>query len=83
MTDAYFEKAASTYLDRSGRGLWGHFRRREKAVIFDFLQPQPGESLLELGCGAGFYARKLYSDFGMQVTGVDVCPSMIRQLENS
>src|SRR5918999_1236851 len=34
--------------------------------------PSEGDSLLELGCGPGFYARHLAARFGnLQVTGID------------
>ena len=42
--------------------------------------PTEGESLLELGCGPGFYARRLAARFGhLQVTGIDRSARQLRR----
>src|SRR5579862_9345082 len=38
------------------------------------LQPQPGERLLDIGCGIGGPARWIAARFGSHVTGVDLTP---------
>ena len=41
------------------------------------LQPQTGQSLLDVGSGTGYFSRR-FADAGLQVTGVDPQPDMIR-----
>lgn len=45
--------------------------------VLELLDPQPGEHILDLGCGDGVLTRKLL-DQGCRVTGVDASPDMIR-----
>lgn len=42
------------------------------------LKPARGETVLDLGCGQGVFARALAAK-GCEVTGVDVAPSLIRK----
>jgi trans-aconitate methyltransferase len=44
--------------------------------VFDLLQPQPGERILDLGCGDGALTEKIAAS-GAAVTGVDASASMI------
>ena len=44
--------------------------------VFELLNPQPGERILDLGCGDGALTRKI-ADAGAQVTGADSSPEMI------
>lgn len=78
----HFQKRAAKYEERSGRGLWKPIRERELACVIEELKPEAGERLLELGCGAGFYARRLQA-LGMRVTGVDSSPAMLETLKES
>jgi SAM-dependent methyltransferase len=55
-------------------------RRREKSAILEALDPAPGESILDVGCGAGFYAREL-SKRGARVIGLDSSPRMAEEFE--
>lgn len=47
------------------------------AAVVDLLAPQPGERILDLGCGDGALTRKL-ADLGCNVLGVDSSPAMVR-----
>lgn len=48
------------------------------AAVWPHGQPEPGTRLLELGCGPGFYARRLAARFpGMQVVGLDRSPAQL------
>lgn len=51
--------------------------QREVALLLEELQPRPGESLLDVGCGTGFFTRALASATGGQVTGVDINPEWV------
>lgn len=63
---------------------WNATRYRQNArfvsdlgqPIFDLLNPQPGERILDLGCGDGALTEKLVAA-GARVTGVDASPDMV------
>lgn len=46
--------------------------------LIDLLAPQPGERILDLGCGTGHLTRAI-ADRGAHVTGIDRDPAMIAQ----
>lgn len=53
------------------------YDRLEKKAIIRFLTPHVrGEKLLEVGCGTGHWSR-FFSEYGFEVTGVDVSQRMI------
>src|SRR5579863_4013179 len=45
-------------------------------AVFDLLNPQPGERILDLGCGDGALTEKIVSA-GTQVVGVDASSDMV------
>lgn len=53
--------------------------RRRRALVLDALDPQPGESVLDLGCGPGFYVPEILDRVGDEgaVTAVDLSPAML------
>lgn len=52
------------------RGRW--IGQREVDLILGALQPRPGESLLDVGCGTGYFTRALGSAIGGPTSGIDV-----------
>ena len=48
----------------------------ESRLMLDMLNPLPGETLLDIGCGTGA-SLKPFLDFGLQVTGIDPSPYML------
>lgn len=50
------------------RGAW--IGGRELALLDELLHPRPGESVLDVGCGTGYFSNAL-SDRGLNVTGLD------------
>lgn len=81
-TAAYFAGRAGTYRRASEHGLWAWQRRREAAAVMDAAGDVRGQAALELGCGAGFYARLLADAGGRPVVGVDAQPRMLAQIED-
>jgi len=57
------------------RGRW--IGQREAALVLGGLQPGPGESLLDVGCGTGFFTRTLAAATDGQVVGVDINPEWV------
>jgi trans-aconitate methyltransferase len=53
-----------------------HFVPALGQPVLDLLQPQPGERILDLGCGDGILTEKLVA-LGARVIGVDSSPDMI------
>lgn len=57
------------------RGRW--IGQREAALILDGLQPRSGESLLDVGCGTGFFTRTIAAATDGRVVGVDINPEWV------
>jgi len=57
------------------RGEW--IGRREAALVLEALQPRPRESLLDVGCGTGFFTRTLAAATDGDVVGVDINPEWV------
>ena len=54
------------------RGRW--IGQREIGLLIEGLQPRPGESLLDVGCGTGYFTRALAGALQGSITGVDINP---------
>jgi arsenite methyltransferase len=52
---------------------------RRRKLVYEALDAQPGEAILDVGCGPGFYSRELLDQVGPEgsVTGVDRSPQML------
>ncbi|MSP12055.1 MAG: methyltransferase domain-containing protein [Chloroflexi bacterium] len=48
------------------------------ASVVDLLAPQPGERILDLGCGTGHLTQQI-AQSGAEVVGLDAAPGMIEQ----
>jgi arsenite methyltransferase len=52
---------------------------RRRKLVYDALDAQPGDRVLDVGCGPGFYSRELLDRVGPEgsVTGIDQSPQML------
>src|SRR5918996_4296569 len=52
---------------------------RRRKLVYEALSAQPGDRILDVGCGPGFYSRELLDQVGPggSVTGVDQSPQML------
>lgn len=50
--------------------------------LLELLAPQPGEKILDIGCGTGHLTAKIAAN-GAHVTGVDRSPEMIQQAQTA
>lgn len=58
------------------RGHW--IAQRELELLLEALEPRPGESLLDVGCGTGHFTRALGQHLQGPITGVDLDPAWLR-----
>lgn len=58
------------------RGRW--IAQRELELLLAALEPRPGESLLDVGCGTGHFTRALGQHMAGPITGVDLDPAWLR-----
>jgi len=72
----YFDRLATRYSSVTSSGIGGVMKRRERNSIIRLLSPKKGDSILDAGCGSGFYAR-LISDLGAEVSCIDIAPKMV------
>ncbi|MCC7485111.1 MAG: class I SAM-dependent methyltransferase [Burkholderiales bacterium] len=59
---------------RTPRGAW--IGETEYRLLRDALAPRAGETLLDVGCGTGYFTRRFAKD-GFAVTGLDIDPAML------
>lgn len=57
------------------RGRWVGLR--EAALVLEALRLRPGESLLDVGCGTGFFTRTFAAAMDGDVVGVDINPEWV------
>jgi arsenite methyltransferase len=52
---------------------------RRRKLVYEALRARPGDRVLDVGCGPGFYSRELLEQVGPDgsVTGVDQSPQML------
>jgi ubiquinone/menaquinone biosynthesis C-methylase UbiE len=56
------------------RGRW--IAETEHRLLEELLAPASGESLLDIGCGTGYFTRQ-FARRGLATTGIDIDPAMI------
>lgn len=76
----YFDSAAGSYQVSSCRWPWSRIREGESRAVFEMLEGVSEKTVLELGCGAGYYTNLLISANAKSVVAVDISPEMCDQL---
>ncbi len=74
----YFDRRASSYLAKSETSLlWKSVRCEEWRAIRSALTLRPGLSLLDMGCGAGYYSLQIRNIMNVEIYGVDESEAMM------
>jgi len=60
---------------RTPRGAW--IGDAEFRLLVRLLRPQRGETLLDVGCGTGYFTRRFAREAGLRATGVDPNPQWL------
>lgn len=68
-------------LDRILRNEADMAYRRRARILLDYLDPQPGERILDCGCGAGFYLMAIGKLRQVRLVGLDGDPARLRQAQ--
>lgn len=76
----YFAEQAQGYAEASARWPWAPVRGWESRAILGALGDLDDVVVWELGCGAGFYTRRLLEAGAARVVAVDAAPAMVAQL---
>ena len=58
------------------RGKW--IGNCETKLLFEALRPEPGESLLDVGCGTGYFTRRMSQEIDGIVIGIDINEKWVR-----
>lgn len=79
----YFDSRATNYTRDSNSLPWKWLRGRESKALLEAMRPLQGQSVLDLGCGAGFYTEKVLAQGALHVTAVDFSSKMLASFENT
>ncbi len=72
----YFRGRAAGYGERVSAGLLSVLRERERRAVLEGLALEPGRTLIDVGCGGGFYALAA-KGAGLEVTALDALAEMV------
>jgi len=78
----YYYRVAKKYTKMITSGFGGELKSREKDCLMRLLSPQKDETILDAGCGSGFYARIIRRS-GARVYCVDISPAMVETVRLS
>ena len=78
----YFESVSKDYDGTVSKGILRIPRDLERAAVLKYAKlDQPGATLIDVGCGAGFYSLEA-KKAGMKVWAVDASPGMVLRLQD-
>jgi len=76
--ERFFDEHASSYMDN----VFTKNTQAEVEFLLELLPIEPGDHILDIGCGAGRHSVEL-ARRGYQVTGVDISAGMLAQAANA
>lgn len=76
MKNALFDTWADRYDSWFETPTGQYVKHYESALLLDLLQPQPGDLILDAGCGTGIFTQDIINR-GVKVTGVDLSALML------
>jgi ubiquinone/menaquinone biosynthesis C-methylase UbiE len=71
-----FQKYADKYDDWYKSGFGKYASQLEDKLMLELLKPEPGQTLLDIGCGTGRHLL-LFENLGLRTIGIDTSPSML------
>lgn len=78
--ESYFNIRAEKYNIRFQKGILGKIRKLEEKSVLKNLSPKENESILDIPCGAGYYAV-LLRESGADVFGIDISENMVAEFK--
>lgn len=72
----HYDGLGVRYHEARKQGLQRWLTERDTRIIVELLDPRPGQSALDAGCGTGNQARRLKA-MGLHVCGADFSPRML------
>jgi len=78
---SYYESQSHNYNEQVSRGLFSLLRKRERNAVLHYaqLKKHSEHSLIDVGCGDGFYALEA-KKYGLTVSAVDFSSQMIQKI---
>ncbi len=78
----YYDKVAKQYSKMITSGLGGNLKSRERVCLIRLLSPASGDTILDAGCGSGYYAD-IIRRTGARVVCIDISPLMVEVVRES
>jgi len=82
-TKSFFDDRAEAYNGASECWPWSWLREKERAALLAGMGSVRDQTVLDLGCGSGYFSRLFAKQGASKVVGVDISESMIAQLPDN
>jgi ubiquinone/menaquinone biosynthesis C-methylase UbiE len=77
----YYATRSDSYGRWSDEGVLRSLRHKERKLMMHFAAFTPGLTMIDIGCGPGFYALQA-KRYGMRVCAMDAVPAMLDQIRD-